>query len=187
MKNPSATLQNFPEKSILVLKIRESRNGGFWSTLALSWASLIAQLINNLPAIQETPVWFPGRDNLLETGLATHSSILGLPLWLSWWNICMQCRRPGFDPWVGKILWGRESQLTPVSCPGNFHGLYSPWGHKESDRTKQLFTFTSPKYNDCIYWINIGLSPLPPFFFWIQKYISTGHLIHPESGQSEKH
>ena len=25
---------------------------------------------------------------------------------------------------------------TPVFWPGEFHGLYSPWGHKESDTTE---------------------------------------------------
>ena len=44
----------------------------------------IAQLVKNLPAIQETPVQFLGQEDPLEKGQATHSSILGLPLWLSW-------------------------------------------------------------------------------------------------------
>ena len=47
-------------------------------------ASLIVQLVNNLPAMQETLVRFLGWEDPLEEGLATHSSILGLPLWLSW-------------------------------------------------------------------------------------------------------
>ena len=34
------------------------------------------------PSMQETPVRFLGQEDLLEK--ATHSSILGLPLWLSW-------------------------------------------------------------------------------------------------------
>ena len=38
-----------------------------------------------------------------------------LPLWLSWYRICLQCGRPGFDPWVRKIPWRRESLPTPVS------------------------------------------------------------------------
>ena len=46
-----------------------------------------------------------------------------------------QCARPGFDPWVGKIPWKRERLPTPVFWPGEFHGLYSPWGHKQSDMT----------------------------------------------------
>ena len=41
------------------------------------------------------------------------------------------CRRPQFDPWVGKIPWRRERLLTPVFWPGEFHGLYSLWGCKE--------------------------------------------------------
>jgi len=49
-----------------------------------------------------------------------------------------ECRRPGFDLWVGKILWRRERLPTPVFCRGEYHGLYSPWDHKESDMTDQL-------------------------------------------------
>ena len=45
--------------------------------------------------------------------------------------------------WVGKILWRREWQPTPVFLPGEPHGQrsvagYSPWGHKESDTTERL-------------------------------------------------
>ena len=37
---------------------------------------------------------------------------------------------------LGKIPWRRERLPTPVFLPGEFHGLYSPWGHKESDTTE---------------------------------------------------
>ena len=60
------------------------------------------------------------------------------PLWLSWKRICLQCGRPGFNPWVGKIPWRREWLPTPVFWPGEFHDLYSPWGHKQLDTTEQL-------------------------------------------------
>ena len=58
-------------------------------------------------------------------------------------SIYLQCRRPRFDPWVGKIPWRRKWQPTPVLLPGKFHGRrnligYSPWGRKESDRTERL-------------------------------------------------
>ena len=46
--------------------------------------------------------------------------------------------RPGFDPWVGKKPWRREWLPTPVFWPGEFHGLYSPWGHRELDMTEWL-------------------------------------------------
>ena len=49
-----------------------------------SWASPVAQLIKNLPAMQETPVRFLGEEVPLEKGSATLSSMLGLPWWLRW-------------------------------------------------------------------------------------------------------
>ena len=39
-------------------------------------ASLVAQKVKNLPAIQETEVWSLGWENPLEKGMATHSGIL---------------------------------------------------------------------------------------------------------------
>ena len=39
-------------------------------------ASLVAQMVKNLPAMQETQVWFLGREDPLEKEMATHSSIL---------------------------------------------------------------------------------------------------------------
>ena len=35
----------------------------------------------------------------------------GLPWWLRWQRICQQCKRPGFDLWVGKIPWRRDRLL----------------------------------------------------------------------------
>ena len=40
------------------------------------WASLVAQLVKNLPAMQETWVQSLGWEDALEEGMATHSSIL---------------------------------------------------------------------------------------------------------------
>ena len=105
----------------------------------LSQASLVAQLAKNLPAIWETWVWSLGWEDPLEKGKATHSSILGLPWWFKQHRICLQYGKPGFDPWVGKIPWRRESlPTTLVFWTGEFHGLYGPWGHKESDMTEWL-------------------------------------------------
>ena len=63
-------------------------------------------------------------------------------------SICLQWRRPRFNPWVGKIPWRRKWQPPPVFLPGKSHGPRSlidssPWGHKESDTTEWLH-FTSP-------------------------------------------
>ena len=39
-------------------------------------ASLVAQMVKNLPAMQESQVWFLGREDPLEKGMTTHSSVL---------------------------------------------------------------------------------------------------------------
>jgi len=36
---------------------------------------------------------------------------------------------------LGSIPWRNERLPTPIFWPGEFHGLYSPWGLKESDTT----------------------------------------------------
>ena len=46
------------------------------TTSPLHWASLVAQLVKNLPAMQETRVWSLDWEDPLEKGKATHSSIL---------------------------------------------------------------------------------------------------------------
>ena len=38
--------------------------------------SLVAQMVNNLPAMQETWVRAPGKEGPLEKGMAAHSTIL---------------------------------------------------------------------------------------------------------------
>ena len=40
------------------------------------WASLVAQIVKNLPAMQETQVRFLGQKDALEKDMATHSGIL---------------------------------------------------------------------------------------------------------------
>ena len=65
-----------------------------------------------------------------------------------------RCKRCGFNPWVGKILWSRKWQSIPVFLPRKAHGrrslagYNSPWGRKESDMTEQLST-RHYSVNDC--------------------------------------
>ena len=65
-----------------------------------------------------------------------HNLVTKLPWWLRGRSVCLQCGRPGFNPWVGKIPWRRKWQPTPVFLPGESHGWslvgYSPWSRKES-------------------------------------------------------
>ena len=89
-------------------------------------------MIKNLRAIWETQVRSLGQEEPLEK-----------EWWLRRLSICLQCRRPGFDLWVGNFPWRRKWQPTPVLLPGKSHGRrslvgYSPWGCKELDMTEQL-------------------------------------------------
>ena len=47
-----------------------------WTPSNKELASLVAQMVKNLPALQETQVQSLGREDPLEKGVATHSSIL---------------------------------------------------------------------------------------------------------------
>ena len=97
------TLCGFPDSSVgkestcsaedwsLIPGSGRSPGEGIGYLLQYSWASLVAQLVKNLPTT----------------------------------------RRPGFNPWVWKIPWRKEMLPAPVFWPGEFYGLYSPWGHKD--------------------------------------------------------
>ena len=48
--------------------LRRSAGEGIGYPLQYSWVSLVVQLVKNPPAMQETPVRFLGREDLLEKG-----------------------------------------------------------------------------------------------------------------------
>ena len=130
----------------------------FSYTYILFWAPLIAQLVKNLPAMQETLVQFLDQEAPPEKGKISHSS--------SWASLVAQTVknppakwRPGFDPWVGKFPWRRERLPTPVFLPGESHGQrslegYSPWGHKVRHNWAQ-YSFSS--------WFNHRILNIVPF------------------------
>ena len=88
------------EDPSLIPGLGRSAGEGIGYPLQNPWASLVGQLVKNLPAMRET--------------------------------------------WVGTIPWRRERLPTAVFWPGEFHGLYSPWGCKVSDKTERLSL--SPSY-----------------------------------------
>ena len=55
-------------------------------------------------------------------------------------SVCLQCGRPGFDPWVGKFPGEGNGNPLQYSCLENpiDGGAWCPWGHKELDTTEQL-------------------------------------------------
>ena len=67
-----------------------------------------AQMVKNLPAMWETQVQFLGREDPLEEGMATHSSILAWRIPMdrgAWWaTVHAQRSLGGYRPWVFKEL-----------------------------------------------------------------------------------
>ena len=58
------------------------------------------------------------------------------------------------ETWVQSLGWeslgeGKGWLPTPVFWPGEFHGLYSPWGRKELDMTEQLSLGFHPVEESC--------------------------------------
>ena len=69
-----------------------------WSCLNRGFrASLVIQMVKNLPAVQETQVQSLGWEAPLEKRMATHSSILV-------WRIPWQRSLAGYSPWGCKEL-----------------------------------------------------------------------------------
>ena len=60
----------------LISGLGRSPGEGIGCPLQYSWVSLAAQLVKNLPALQETLVRFLGWEHSLEEGVATHFTIL---------------------------------------------------------------------------------------------------------------
>ena len=74
-------------------EIVKDREG--WRALQYSWASLVAKLVKNLPAIWETWVQSLSWEDPLEKEKATHSSILA---WRIPWTVQpMRLQRVGHD------------------------------------------------------------------------------------------
>ena len=71
------------------------RNVGCLQAKNTVWgASLVAQMVKNLPAMQETWIWSLGQEDPLVNGMATHSSILA---WrMPWRNLA------AYSPWDHK-------------------------------------------------------------------------------------
>ena len=94
----------------------------------------MAQLVKNLPGMQETWVQFLGWEDPLEKGYLPTPVFLGFPCGSAGKESTCSVGDLGSIPWVGKILWVRERLPTPVSWPGEFHGVES----KELNTTKRL-------------------------------------------------
>ena len=109
------------------------------------------------------------------------------------WSLRTTIRRCRFDPWVGKILWRRKWQSTPVFLPGKSHRQrslagHSPWGHRESDMIGQISTSISLKED-----VKVPTLCLPRWWeAWPGGRPDLGHygpreMVEPGSGDCQEH
>ena len=110
-----------------------SAGEGIGYSLQYSWASLVAQLVKNLPEMWETWVWSLGWEDLLEKGMATHSSILA-------WRI------PGlYSPW------GPKSQTWLSDFHTHTHTNSRGWAIWIWDKSTCVWLRNSWRYKE-IWW-----------------------------------
>ena len=129
-----------------------------WDFIWIPRASLVAQMVKHLPAMQETRVQSLGWEDPLKKEMTAHFSILA---WKIPWTaepgrlqstgslrVSTGSLRVGHD-WVTSLSlftfmhWRRKWQPTPVLLPGKSHGqrslvVYSPRGLKQLDTSEQL-------------------------------------------------
>ena len=108
----------------------------------LEGASLVTQLVKNPPAIRETPVQFLGQEDLLEERLPT-PVFLGFPSGSDSKESVCDMGDLGWIPELGRSpgeVKGYPLQYSDLEKPHGHQSLkgYSPWGHKELDKTEQL-------------------------------------------------
>ena len=93
-----------------------------WNTVVDNEASLVAQLVKNPPAMQETLGLIPVSGSSPGEGLGSHPSISGLP----WWLDGKKNPPVMLDPWFGKILWRNAWPSIAVFLPGKLHWQRRP-------------------------------------------------------------
>ena len=88
-------------------------------TITITMASLLAQLVKNSPAMQETQVWFLGQEDLLERDKLPTPVFLGFP-----------CGSAGkeyaamWQTWIWSLGWG-----DPLEKEKATHSSILAWSH----------------------------------------------------------
>ena len=113
-------------------------------------ASLLPQLIRNLPAMQETPVWFPGSGRSPGRGIGYPLVFLGFPGGSDGKESACNVGDLGSVPGLGRARGGGLGNPLQYSCLENPRGQrslagYSPRSWKELDMTYKLDKHSTEK------------------------------------------
>ena len=101
------------------------------------------------------------------------SLILGFPWWLRWLKICLQFRRPEFNPWVGKIPLeegvAAHSSILSWRIPGTEEpgGLQSIGSQRVGHKPRTLVTLFFFLQNSCFLSV-VTWKPLSLFCFFFR-------------------
>ena len=143
----------------------------------IDWASLVAQMVKNLPAVREIQVWSLGEEDTLEKGMVIHSRIFvwGIP-----WT-----EEPG-SPWGCKgSLWGRKESVTNTfTFTKTYHVSevskpISNW-FLSFQKQKKL----KPKNRD--WWLSVGLIKAEPSSAGHMMPLSLETVSRPTSQEKHK-
>ena len=101
-------------------------------TSLYKWASLVAQLVKNLPAMPETPVQFLGQEDRWRRDQLPTPVFLGFPG-------AQTVKNPPVmqETWVQSLGW-KDPLEKGMATPSSILAWRIPWGCKDSDMT---FTF----------------------------------------------
>ena len=129
-KHNMSSLERMP---VLLLGLCEQRLGFVWKVWRRHWVGWILVIPSDFVIL-----WIPSVSSPVTWVICAYLAVItGLPTLLSGKEFACNV---GWHPWVGKILWKRKWQPTPVFLPGESYGQrslvgYGPWGRKESDKT----------------------------------------------------
>ena len=117
------------------------------TSLCYLGASLVAQLVKNLPAMQETWVWSLGWEDPMEKGMTTHSSSLAWRIpWTEEPGSPWGCKELDVTEWL-KQQWkcgGGGGQVLLQSKPASHHQSLT-WVLLPQLSRDWLWAFSSPK------------------------------------------
>ena len=113
---------------------------------------------------------FPLVFSIIYLYLIVHKLKGGLPRWLRWQRIHLQCGRPGFNLWIGKIPWRRAWQPTPVFLPGMERGAWWATVHRVTKCQTQLSEWTHTHFT---LWDGVGSHGL------VWRYLRMGGKSQP--------
>lgn len=127
--------------------------------LSILWSPRVCQCdlgsgLQHLGLCYRYPLLWETSQMGLKASLATTSLFPGLPWWLSWWRIRLQCRRSGFNAWLVRSL--GEGNGYPLWCSGLENSMDYSTGSQRVGHDWAAFTsphsYSLPQRQRRVWW-----------------------------------